>query len=67
MGAWGCRAGIQRGGKPVTFTFPLVSVEKSRLYSLVYPHMLRHAYGYKLANKGVATEVLHHYLGQKNI
>jgi len=67
MSGWGRRAGFQRGGEPVTVTFPLVSVETDRLYSLVYPHILRHAYGYKLANGGVDTGALHHYLGQKSI
>jgi site-specific recombinase XerD len=30
-------------------------------------HMLRHAYGYKLANQGVDTRSLQQYLGHKNI
>jgi len=33
----------------------------------VHPHMLRHACGYKLANDGVDTRSLQHYLGHKNI
>jgi site-specific recombinase XerD len=33
----------------------------------VHPHMLRHATGYKLANEGVDTRSLQHYLGHKNI
>jgi integrase len=33
----------------------------------VHPHMLRHACGYKLANQGVDTRSLQHYLGHKNI
>jgi len=33
----------------------------------VHPHMLRHATGYKLANDGVDTRALQHYLGHKNI
>jgi type 1 fimbriae regulatory protein FimB/type 1 fimbriae regulatory protein FimE len=33
----------------------------------VHPHMLRHAAGYTLANKGVDTRALQHYLGHKNI
>jgi type 1 fimbriae regulatory protein FimE len=33
----------------------------------VHPHMLRHACGYKLANDGVDTRALQHYLGHKNI
>ena len=31
------------------------------------PHMLRRATGYKLANQGVDTRSLQHYLGHKNI
>jgi integrase len=33
----------------------------------VYPHMLRHACGFKLANDGHDTRALQHYLGHKNI
>ena len=33
----------------------------------VHPHMLRHACGYALANKGHDTRVLQAYLGHKNI
>jgi integrase len=33
----------------------------------VHPHMLRHACGYTLANKGVDTRSLQAYLGHKNI
>jgi integrase len=33
----------------------------------VHPHMLRHACGYKLANDGVDTRSLQHYLGHKSI
>jgi site-specific recombinase XerD len=33
----------------------------------VHPHMLRHGCGYKLANQGVDTRSLQHYLGHKNI
>ena len=33
----------------------------------VHPHMLRHATGFKLANQGVDTRALQHYLGHKNI
>jgi type 1 fimbriae regulatory protein FimB/type 1 fimbriae regulatory protein FimE len=34
---------------------------------LIHPHMLRHACGYKLANKGVDTRSLQAFLGHKNI
>ena len=33
----------------------------------VHPHMLRHATGFKLANSGVDTRSIQHYLGHKNI
>jgi type 1 fimbriae regulatory protein FimB/type 1 fimbriae regulatory protein FimE len=33
----------------------------------VHPHMLRHGTGYKLANQGVDTRSLQHYLGHKSI
>ncbi len=33
----------------------------------VHPHMLRHAAGYALANKGTDTRTLQEYLGHKNI
>jgi type 1 fimbriae regulatory protein FimE len=33
----------------------------------VHPHMLRHACGFKLANQGVDTRSLQHYLGHRNI
>lgn len=33
----------------------------------VHPHMLRHATGYQLANDGVDTRRIQHYLGHKNI
>jgi integrase len=32
-----------------------------------HPHMLRHAAGYKLANDGIDTRALQHYLGHRNI
>lgn len=33
----------------------------------VHPHMLRHSTGFKLANEGVDTRSIQHYLGHKNI
>ena len=33
----------------------------------IHPHMLRHSCGYKLANDGVDTRALQHYLGHRNI
>jgi site-specific recombinase XerD len=33
----------------------------------IHPHLLRHACGFKLANDGVDTRALQHYLGHRNI
>jgi len=46
---------IERAGVAAGFEFPL------------HPHMLRHACGYALANKGKDTRSLQAYLGHKNI
>jgi type 1 fimbriae regulatory protein FimB/type 1 fimbriae regulatory protein FimE len=51
----GFRKMLARTGDASGLTFP------------VHPHMLRHAAGYKLANQGVDTRSLQHYLGHKNI
>jgi len=51
----GFRKMIARLGAAAGFGFP------------VHPHMLRHACGYQLANKGVDTRSLQAYLGHKNI
>src|SRR5262245_28885791 len=46
---------IARLGVAAGFAFP------------VHPHMLRHACGYQLANRGVDTRSLQAYLGHRNI
>ena len=46
---------VARTGKAAKLPFP------------IHPHMLRHACGYKLANDGVDTRALQHYLGHKSI
>jgi integrase len=46
---------IERGGIEANFGFK------------VHPHMLRHACGYALANRGHDTRALQAYLGHKNI
>ena len=51
----GLRKLIARLGVVAGFGFP------------VHPHMLRHACGYALANKGVDTRSLQAYLGHRNI
>ena len=53
--AAGFRKLIARLGVAAKFDFP------------VHPHMLRHACGYHLANKGVDTRSLQAYLGHRNI
>jgi len=39
----------------------------AKMPSGIHPHMLRHSTGFKLANQGVDTRSLQHYLGHKNI
>jgi integrase len=41
--------------------------EEARLSFKAHPHMLRHACGYALANKGHDTRALQAYLGHRNI
>src|SRR6266567_7281356 len=41
--------------------------ELAKLPFPVHPHMLRHACGFKLANDGVDTRTLQHFLGHRNI
>jgi type 1 fimbriae regulatory protein FimB/type 1 fimbriae regulatory protein FimE len=60
----------ERGG-PVTRAWFLKMVrrtgELAKLPLPVHPHMLRHACGFKLANDGVDTRALQHFLGHRNI
>ena len=46
---------IAEAGRAAGFSFP------------IHPHMLRHACGFYLANKGVDTRALQQYLGHRNI
>ncbi len=46
---------IERAGRMSDFAFP------------VHPHMLRHACGFYLANKGVDTRTIQDYLGHQSI
>ena len=55
MAASTVRRVVRRAGELAGIGFP------------VHPHMLRHACGYALANKGTDTRTLQHYLGHKNI
>lgn len=41
--------------------------EAAKLLFNVYPHMLRHATGFKLVNDGIDTRSIQHYLGHKSI
>lgn len=41
--------------------------EQAGLEIKVHPHMLRHACGYELANKGMDTRLIQDYLGHRNI
>ena len=51
----GVRKLLARAGEVAEIGFP------------VHPHQLRHATGYALANKGVDTRTLQHYMGHKKI
>jgi integrase len=51
----GFRQMVRRLGQAAGFDFP------------VHPHMLRHACGYELANRGVDTRSLQAFLGHRNI
>ncbi len=46
---------VQRAGQLANLPFP------------VHPHMLRHGAGFQLANKGMDTRAIQHYLGHRNI
>lgn len=46
---------VQRAGEEAALPFP------------VHPHMLRHACGFYLANRGIDTRSIQHYLGHRNI
>ena len=68
-----CKAAVfntERGG-PVTRVWFLKMVrrtgELAKLPFPIHPHMLRHGCGFKLANDGVDTRALQHYLGHRNI
>jgi integrase len=53
--AGGYRKMVARLGEAAGFDFP------------VHPHMLRHACGYALANRGTDTRTIQSYLGHRNI
>jgi len=41
--------------------------EAAKLPFPIHPHMLRHSCGFKLANDGLDTRALQHYLGHRSI
>lgn len=41
--------------------------EKAKMVTLAHPHMLRHACGYELAERGADTRLIQDYLGHRNI
>jgi len=60
------------GRQPPCARFLMLSVKKcapsAGLDELaVHPHMLRHACGYDLANRGADTRLIQGYLGHRNI
>jgi type 1 fimbriae regulatory protein FimE len=60
----------ERGGPLTTDTLRKIvqrAGERARLGFPAHPHMLRHACGFYLANKGQDTRAIQHYLGHKNI
>jgi type 1 fimbriae regulatory protein FimB/type 1 fimbriae regulatory protein FimE len=60
----------ERGGPLTTRTVHHIVAEAGEAAGLpfpVHPHMLRHACGFYLANKGVDTRALQQYLGHRNI
>ena len=48
-------------------TVQALMIEAAKLGFKAHPHMLRHACGFALANKGHDTRALQAYLGHKNI
>jgi len=60
----------ERGGPLTTRTVHHIVAAAGEVAGLpfpVHPHMLRHACGFYLANKGVDTRALQQYLGHRNI
>ncbi len=60
----------ERGGALTTATVRKLVARAGRNADLgftVHPHMLRHATGYHLANRGVDTRTIQAYLGHRNI
>ncbi len=62
---------LSRKGQPLTRQriYQLISTlgERASLPVISHPHMLRHACGFALANRGVDTRLIQDYLGHRNI
>jgi type 1 fimbriae regulatory protein FimB/type 1 fimbriae regulatory protein FimE len=60
----------ERGGPMTPDTLRKITARAGEAAGLgfpVHPHMLRHACGYYLANKGADTRAIQQYLGHRNI
>lgn len=60
----------ERGGAVDERTFRDLVVRAGNVAELefpIHPHMLRHAKGFELAQKGTDTRAIQHYMGHKNI
>ena len=60
----------ERGGPLTTATVRKIVAragEHAKIGLPIHPHMLRHATGYYLANKGMDTRAIQSYMGHKNI
>ena len=60
----------ERGGPLTTATVRKIVAragDHAKIGMPVHPHMLRHATGYYLANKGMDTRAIQSYMGHKNI
>jgi type 1 fimbriae regulatory protein FimB/type 1 fimbriae regulatory protein FimE len=60
----------ERGGPMTTDAFLKIVARAGAAAKIgfpVHPHMLRHATGYYLANKGIDTRAIQQYLGHRNI
>lgn len=62
---------LSRQGKPLTrqriYQLIRQSGEQARISVTSHPHMLRHACGFALADRGIDTRLIQDYLGHRNI
>jgi site-specific recombinase XerD len=59
---WGARAGCALRGLLLAGMLTRLGQDAKMPFG-IHPHMLRHSTGFKLANQGVDTRSLQHYLG----